>query len=150
MLMYGRLEKWYAMGCFPLQMRMCASAITTSPEQQRGRGTQAKLVLNLLEKKLYLVLWWIALLCILAGYGWGVIQLLLMRSGDVERNPGPGKSWVSFIAHVIECHEIMKLLVAIIRTDTPRHPKSQVWLCIPGGGLVSRAIHTVREELTVW
>ncbi len=99
------------MGCFPFQMRMCVSAISTRPQQQQGRDLQAKLMLSLLEKKLYLVLWWIALLCILAGYGWGVIQLLLMRSGDVERNPGPGKSWMLFIAHVTESHEIMKLLV---------------------------------------
>ncbi len=31
------------------------------------------------------------LVCLLGGYGAGVVEMLLMMSGDVEPNPGPSE-----------------------------------------------------------
>ncbi len=33
-------------------------------------------------------------MCLPAGYDVGVIEMLLMMSGDIEPNPGPGEWWV--------------------------------------------------------
>ncbi len=63
--------------------------ISTRPQQQQlCLGTKTKLVLILL---LCLVLCGCGLVCHLAGYDVGVIEMLLMMSGDIEPNPGPGE-----------------------------------------------------------
>ncbi len=74
---------------------MCGVAV----DQQRGyTGTHTTGYsmprVSHLGKKLCLVLWRCALVCHLVGYDVGVIEMLLMMSGDIEPNPGPGEWWV--------------------------------------------------------
>ncbi len=64
---------------------------STRPQQQ-CLDAKAELVLSLhLGKDLCLVLCRCGLVCLRGGYGAGVIEMLLMMSGDVEPNPGPSE-----------------------------------------------------------
>ncbi len=67
--------------------------ISTKLQQQLCPGGQAKM-LSHLGSDVCLVLWRCGLVCHLVGYDVGVIEMLLMMSGDVESNPGPGEWWV--------------------------------------------------------
>ncbi len=62
---------------------------STRPQQQ-CLDTKAELV-SLLGKNACPVLCRCGLVCLLGGYGAGVIEMLLMMSGDVEPNPGPSE-----------------------------------------------------------
>ncbi len=85
----------YSLTLLPLQVRVRVrgpKAInSTRPQQQQCLGAKAELVLSLLGKDLCLVLCRCGRVCLLGGYGAGVIEMLLMMSGDVEPNPGPSE-----------------------------------------------------------
>ncbi len=64
---------------------------STRPQQQQCLDAKAELVLSLLGKDLCPVLCRCGRVCLLGSYSAGVIEMLLMMSGDVEPNPGPSE-----------------------------------------------------------
>ncbi len=72
----------------PLQVRVTTSF---SRPQQQCLGDVAGMVPRLRRRKLCQVLCSCEQACVFVGYGAGVIEMLLMLSGDVEPNPGPGE-----------------------------------------------------------
>ncbi len=78
----------------PLQVRVRVrgpKTMNSTRPQHQYLDAKAELVLSLLGKDLCLVLCRCGLVCLVGGYGAGVIEMLLMMSGDVEPNPGPSE-----------------------------------------------------------
>ncbi len=94
LVIYGTIKRlidfcrMVRIGILFLQMRVRVTETSTRPQQQLCCGAHEKLVFILL---LYCVRWRCGLVCHLAGYDVGVIEMLLMMSGDIEPNPGPGE-----------------------------------------------------------
>ncbi len=61
---------------------------STRPQQKPCLGAESELVRG---KDFCPVLCRCGLVCFLGGYGAGVVEMLLMMSGDVEPNPGPSE-----------------------------------------------------------
>ncbi len=76
--------------CVPLQVRV-RGPNSARPQQHQCLGAKAELVLSLFGKDLCPVPCRCGRVCLLGGYGAGVVEMLLMMSGDVEPNPGPSE-----------------------------------------------------------
>ncbi len=72
-------------------MRGVKSMRSVRPEQQQQEKGAERFLAHLAED-VWRAFCNCALVCLLGGYSAAVIQILLMMSGDVERNPGPGES----------------------------------------------------------
>lgn len=72
-------------------MKGSKAMISIRAEKQQRVGTETELGVSLPGEDLCSVLCRCGLVCLLLGYGAGVIEMLLMMSGDVEPNPGPGE-----------------------------------------------------------
>ncbi len=72
-------------------MRGVKSVRSVRPEQQQHKKGAGRFLAHLTED-VWRAFCNCTLVCLLGGYSAAVIQILLMMSGDVERNPGPGES----------------------------------------------------------